>query len=59
MVLLHDNRPPDEGLIPAWSNEIENLLIGIKTKDFMVLPLSKLIGKPVMISKIGEADEER
>ena len=50
IVLLHDNRPPDEGLIPIWLNEIELLLAGIETKGLMVLPLSELIGKPVMIS---------
>jgi peptidoglycan/xylan/chitin deacetylase (PgdA/CDA1 family) len=59
IVLLHDNRPPDEGLIPAWLNEIELLLAGIETKGLMVLPLSELIGKPVMITKIGEVEEAR
>ncbi len=58
IVLLHDNRPPDEGLISVWLNEIENLLTDIETIGFMVLPLSKLTGKPVMITKIGEVDEE-
>ena len=59
IVLLHDIRPPDESLIPAWLNEIENLLAGIETKGLMVLPLSELIGKPVMISIIGGAEEAR
>jgi peptidoglycan/xylan/chitin deacetylase (PgdA/CDA1 family) len=59
IVLLHDNRPPDEGLIPVWLNEIENLLAGIETKGLMVLPLSELIGKPVMISIIGGVEEAR
>ena len=59
IVLLHDIRPPDERLIPAWLNEIENLLTGIETKGLMVLPLSELIGKPVMVSKIGEVEETR
>jgi peptidoglycan/xylan/chitin deacetylase (PgdA/CDA1 family) len=57
IVLLHDNRPPDEGLIPAWLNEIELLLAGIETKGLKVLPLSELIGKPVMVSK-GDRVEE-
>ena len=59
IVLLHDNRPPDEGLIPVWLNEIENLLAGIEAKGLMVLPLSELISKPVMMSKIGGVEEER
>jgi peptidoglycan/xylan/chitin deacetylase (PgdA/CDA1 family) len=61
IVLLHDIRPPDESLIPVWINEIENLLTGIESSGLMVLPLSELIGKPVMISMIdsvsGKQDE--
>jgi peptidoglycan/xylan/chitin deacetylase (PgdA/CDA1 family) len=56
IVLLHDSRPPDESLIPVWINEIENLLTGIETRDLMVLPLSELIGKPVMISKVDSVE---
>jgi len=59
IVLLHDNRPLDEGLIPAWLNEIELLLTGIDTRDLIVLPLSELIGKPVMMSKVGGVEEAR
>ena len=50
IVLLHDLRPPDESLIPAWLNEIELLLAGIETKGLTVWPLSELIGKPIMKS---------
>ncbi len=46
-------------LIPDWLNEIENLLAGIEAKGLMVLPLSELIGKPVMISMIGGVEEAR
>jgi len=49
IVLLHDLRPPDESFISAWLNEIEILLVGIDAKGLAVLPLSELIGKPVMI----------
>jgi len=59
IVLLHDSRPPDENLIPVWLNEIENLLAGIETKGLMVLPLSELIGKPVMISRFGGIEQAR
>jgi len=59
IVLLHDNRPLDEGLIPAWLNEIELLLTGIETRDLKVLPLSELIGKPVMMSKADGVEEAR
>ena len=59
IVLLHDGRPPDPSLIPTWLNEIENLLTGIETKGLMVIPLSELIGKPVMISRVGGVEEAR
>jgi hypothetical protein len=59
IVLLHDNRPLDNSLIPVWLKEIKNLLTGIETKGLMVLPLSEVIGKPVMITTIGEVEEER
>ena len=59
IVLLHDSRPPEESLIPVWLNEIENLLAGIETKGLKVLPLSELIGKPVMISRVGGIEEAR
>lgn len=49
IVLLHDLRPPDKSLISAWLTEIEILLVGIDAKGLTVLPLSELIGKPVMI----------
>jgi len=59
IVLLHDNRPLDEGLIPAWLNEIELLLTGIETRNLIILPLSELIGKPVMMSKADGVEEAR
>ncbi len=57
IILLHDSRTPDEGLIAVWLNEIENLLAGIETKGLAVLPLSELIGRPVMIYQDGRVDE--
>jgi hypothetical protein len=59
IVLLHDGRPPDASLIPVWLNEIENLMAGIETKGLMVIPLSDLIGKPVMITRVGGVEEAR
>jgi peptidoglycan/xylan/chitin deacetylase (PgdA/CDA1 family) len=52
IILLHDCRPPDERLIPQWLNEIEGLLAGLAAAGFAVLPLSELIGKPVMLPGI-------
>ena len=59
IVLLHDLRPPDESLIPVWINEIESLLAGIESRGLMVLPLSELIGKPVMTFKVDSVAEAR
>jgi peptidoglycan/xylan/chitin deacetylase (PgdA/CDA1 family) len=51
IVLLHDVRPKNNALFSYWLNEIERILSGIEAKGFTVLPLSALIGRPVMISK--------
>lgn len=51
IILLHDGKPPNEGLIPQWLNEIECLLAGLTAEGFAVLPLSELIGRPVMMTE--------
>jgi peptidoglycan-N-acetylglucosamine deacetylase len=56
IILLHDCRPPNESLIPQWLNEIEHLLAGLAAAGFAVLPLSELIGKPVMLTGIFEQE---
>ncbi|MBP1738545.1 MAG: hypothetical protein H6Q48_838, partial [Deltaproteobacteria bacterium] len=38
-------------LFRYWLNEIELILLGIEEKGLAVLPLSVLIGRPVMITK--------
>ncbi len=50
IILLHDVIPAKtkDTHLSDWLMEIERILIGIKTKDFVVLPLSKLIHMPVM-----------
>ena len=53
IILLHDNRPNDERLISEWLKEVESTLSGLKTQGFTILPLSELIGKPVMITEMG------
>jgi peptidoglycan/xylan/chitin deacetylase (PgdA/CDA1 family) len=52
IILLHDCKPPNEDLIPLWLNEIECLLTGLAADGFAVLPLSELIGRPVMQTDI-------
>jgi len=49
IVLLHDRRPPDENMIPLWLKEVEAILDGLEKKGLAVMPLSDLIGRPVMM----------
>jgi peptidoglycan-N-acetylglucosamine deacetylase len=48
IILLHDSLPLGEGSRLAWLREMETLLRGLKRKGLSVLPLQKLIGRPVM-----------
>jgi len=59
IVLLHDVIPHQATLLTYWLNEIELIISGIKGKGLAVLPLAKIIGRPVMIMNIGGVKEER
>lgn len=59
IILLHDIRPKKEDLFRYWLNEIDLILSGIEKKGLAVLPLSVIIGRPVMIARIGGLDEKR
>jgi peptidoglycan/xylan/chitin deacetylase (PgdA/CDA1 family) len=51
ILLLHDVRPPHDpygARIPVWLKEIDCILAGMPEKGLCVLPLSNIIGKPVM-----------
>jgi len=50
IVLLHDIGPTDEARFSYWLNEIESILAGLKERGLSVLPLSELIGRPVMLT---------
>jgi peptidoglycan/xylan/chitin deacetylase (PgdA/CDA1 family) len=52
IVLLHDIRQKNNRLTLHWLKEIELILLGLENKGLSVLPLSEIIGKPVMISII-------
>ncbi len=47
IVLLHDI-PPQGGRITDWLGEVERLILGLKSRGYKVVPLSELIGRPVM-----------
>jgi peptidoglycan/xylan/chitin deacetylase (PgdA/CDA1 family) len=57
IILLHDGRPPKERLIPDWLNEIDRLLGSLEDLGLEILPLSEIIGKPVMIAA-GEGQQD-
>jgi peptidoglycan/xylan/chitin deacetylase (PgdA/CDA1 family) len=48
IILLHDTRPKNDHLFSCWLKEMDQILTGIGEKSLKVLPLSTLIGRPVM-----------
>jgi len=48
IILLHDTRPKNDLLLSCWLQEMDQILTGIEKKGIKVLPLSMLIGRPVM-----------
>ncbi len=54
IVLLHDTCPIPAHCLSEWLGEVDMLLRGIRKKGFSVLPLSELIGSPVMENHAGK-----
>ncbi len=48
IVLLHDVSPPDGGRIAEWLAGVEEIIRGLKTGGYEVVPLPVLIGRAVM-----------
>jgi len=48
IILLHDKAPKKDSELNTWIMEIEKLLSGISYKGLIFLPLSEIIGSPVM-----------
>ncbi len=48
IVLLHDVAPSKDFDVRSWLGEIEALIVSLKDRGFEILPLSSLIGRPVM-----------
>ncbi len=57
IIVLHDVMPKGRGSLSGWLTEIDGILQGIQDRSMMVLPLSELIGRPVMIQASNEKDE--
>lgn len=51
IVLLHDSTPAAGRSIESWLNEVETILKGLSGKNLTAIPLSRLIGRPVMRRK--------
>ena len=49
IIALHDVMPKRPAAFNLWLNEIDKVLQGIKDRRLEILPLSELIGRPVMI----------
>ena len=49
IVVLHDIKPRDDTLFSYWLNEVDLIFSGIREKGLAILPLSELIGRPVML----------
>jgi peptidoglycan/xylan/chitin deacetylase (PgdA/CDA1 family) len=48
IVLLHDVLPRGNASAEQWLGEVERLILGLKSRGYGVIPLSELIGRPVM-----------
>ena len=48
IVLLHDVTPRGDGRITDWLREVEQLILGLTSQGYKIVPLSELIGRPVM-----------
>ena len=48
IIALHDVRPRNGNTVTAWIREIDLIVWGLKKRRYAVLPLSELIGRPVM-----------
>jgi peptidoglycan-N-acetylglucosamine deacetylase len=48
IVLLHDVSPPCGGRVAEWLAGVEEIIVGLRTRGYEIVPLSELIGRPVM-----------
>ncbi|RJQ85401.1 MAG: polysaccharide deacetylase family protein [Desulfobacteraceae bacterium] len=48
IIMLHDVQPKDETLLSCWRDQIEAVLAGVDQRGIAILPLARLIERPVM-----------
>ncbi len=58
IIALHDVMPKKRGALQLWLDEIDRILRGTKELGLTVLPLSELIGRPVMI-RVPEGEAKK
>ncbi len=54
IVLLHDSKPSESFYIDRWLDQVENIIIQATKKGLRFVPLSTLIGRPVMSVNPGD-----
>ena len=57
IIALHDVMPKGDVGLDLWLREIERVLQGIEDRGLKVLPLSELIGRPVMLRVPGATEK--
>lgn len=55
IILLHDIQPKRKTSADLWLREVDLILSGLREKNIAVIPLTELIGKPLMLSDYKEA----
>jgi peptidoglycan/xylan/chitin deacetylase (PgdA/CDA1 family) len=58
IIALHDVKPKKRAALQLWLDEIDRILRGTKERGLKILPLSELIGRPVMI-RAAEREMEK
>lgn len=48
IIMLHDTRPGNAVLLTYWRDQVERVLEGIRRREIAIVPLTDLIGRPVM-----------
>jgi peptidoglycan-N-acetylglucosamine deacetylase len=59
IIALHDTWPGDDARLARWLHEVDLILTGITEKGIAIVPLSQLIGRPVMIRQTERDAHDR
>ncbi|MDX9745832.1 MAG: polysaccharide deacetylase family protein [Syntrophales bacterium] len=56
IIVLHDICPPGKIAPVDWIAEVESILVGLMERGFRIIPLTELLGRPVM-ARIEKGDD--